>query len=504
MTEINLDFSLWPRQMEAFRSKATEILFGGATEGGKSHLVRVILNVLCLAIPGLQCVLIRKKFDDILKNHVEGPTGFRAMLAPLIEAKAVRVTESGVYYPNGSIIAFQHCQDERQFTSAQGVEKHVLVVDEATQISERLIKFFRAWVRMPLEMKERVPAEYRDKLPLILYTANPIGTSVSYFRRAFVKARPAFAIEKVHGFLRQYIPSRAVDNLSIDQEAHIGRLADLNDEALARALDTGDWDSPIGDFFKTFNDDQHTVPDFHPPEWWFKFRTFDWGSADPFSVLWWCVSDGEDFIDEMGRKRWFPRNALICYREWFGCDPQDQTKGLHLANEDIARGIRERTLEPVSNITLTDSLPFNDMGATRGGNDKRKYTIADVFADNGVPLTKANTKRVFGCAQVRSRLQGITHDKGNIPMMYFVESARYVREYLPAIETDPNNREVCSDHGEASHSVDTVRYAASAKPLAIDRAKSAEERIAEGKVLTPKKILAQLTQKSGANQIGRR
>jgi len=492
---VELNLSLWPRQMQAFLSKATEILFGGASEGGKSHFVRVLLIVLCLAIKGLQCVLIRKKADDIIKNHVNGRTGFKSLLAPLIKNGAVKVTEDGVNFVcNGSIIAFQHCQDERQFDSAQGVEKHVLVIDEATQISEWLIKVFRAWVRMPLEMAETLPPEYRGKLPLIIYTANPVGKSVGFFRRAFVKARPPFSIEEVNGFLRQYIPSRAEDNLSVDLKAHKGRLAELNDKALAEALDTGDWDSPIGDFFRQYDDDKHTLPDFIPPSHWFKYRTFDWGSSEPFCVHWWCVSDGEPFFaerlkeGELVRERlWVPVGALICYREWYGCDEEHPEKGIEMSNERIAQGIKDRTTEVTSGITLSDSLPFQERGNSRDGN---KYKMCDTFKENGVPLIQANTGRVFGCAEVKARLEG----KDGFPLLYFCISCRYVREYLPAVERDPIEVNAYTPDGEATHSSDSCRYACATRPI-VKRLDKTLRKPGSERIITPATILTKLNSK---------
>jgi hypothetical protein len=481
----NIDFELWDRQLEVLHSEGTEILFGGASEGGKSHVGRILLIVLCLAIPGLQCVLIRKKFDDILKNHVEGTNGFKSLLAPLVTAGAVKITEAGVWFPRGSVISFQHCQDERQFTSAQGSEKHVIFIDEATQISQTLILYFRAWCRMSKEDKANLPEEWRDKLPLILYTANPVGPSTGFFRKEFVKARPPFSIENVYGFRRQYIPSRATDNLSVDLDAHRGRLAALGDEALAKALDEGDWDAPVGDFFRQYDEELHACPDFTPPHHWFKFRTFDWGGSDPFCVLWWAVSDGEEFMGDNGRQLWFPRGCLIAYREWYGCDPDKESKGLQMRNEDMARGIVIRTPEVTSGITLSDSLPFQDRGSSNGRGDK--WTMADTFRDGGVPLTRANTDRVFGCAEVKQRLIG----KDDYPLIRFAQQCKYTREYLPAVQQDPTKREAYVQDGDATHSSDCVRYACAARPLILSKPDNSQPVFRNG-TLTPKEILNQL------------
>lgn len=48
-----LDLALHQRQTFAYESIATEILYGGAAGGGKSHLMRVAAIMWCANIPGL-------------------------------------------------------------------------------------------------------------------------------------------------------------------------------------------------------------------------------------------------------------------------------------------------------------------------------------------------------------------------------------------------------------------------------------------------------------------
>jgi hypothetical protein len=90
--ELNL--ALHAKQGEALNSQGTEILYGGAAGGGKSHLMRVAAILWCAAIPGLQVYLFRRIYDDLIKNHMEGPKGFRAMLAPWALAGFVRIVDS--------------------------------------------------------------------------------------------------------------------------------------------------------------------------------------------------------------------------------------------------------------------------------------------------------------------------------------------------------------------------------------------------------------------------
>lgn len=488
--KIELDLGLHPRQLQAFNSKSTELLFGGATEGGKSHYARVFLIAACLAVKHLQCVLIRKKHSDIQSNHLEGRTGFRSLLEPLSKLKQVNITADNIKFANGSVIAFQHCQDERQFDSAQGVEKHILVIDEATQISERLIRFFRAWVRMPNEMRATLPPDWKDKLPCIIYTANPIGVSVPFFKRKFVDARPHESIEDIEGFKRQYMLSRYTDNPSVDEAAHKGRLQGIGDDQVARALDLGDWSAITGEFFPEWDEERHVVTDCLPPHSWFRFRGMDLGYAEPFCVYWVAVSDGEPFYDSDGHERWFPRGAFLVYREWYGCDQANPAIGIRLRNEDIAAGIIARSeVDAGSCITLTDSLPFQD----RGG-EGPAYT----FLRSGAPLTLGDTSRITGWSAMRGRLIGkeVPGYDSKLPMLYICASCKYARDYIPALPRHPSEtrKEDAAEHGEATHSPDTLRIICMAHTVIKDNPHmpSPERLAAESKLkrVTMNRILA--------------
>ena len=461
--------SLHPRQLQALNTKATELLFGGATRGGKSYFTRVALILWCTWVPGLQCLVLRKYYEDVIQNHMEGPDGFRAMLRPYVEAGIVKTTENQIRWTQtGSLITLNHCSSDEAAEKNQGIAKNVLIFEEACQILERYIRFIRGWVTMSEDMQKKVPEELRKlgvKFPKIIYTANPIGISMGYFRRNFVKAQPKAVIWKAPpeegGFDRQYIEARVDDNPSENKEHVFNRICGLNDSAMADALLNSNWDAPIGDYFPQYDDSLHTTPNFTPPDHWFKFITFDWGSREPFAVLWWAVSDGEFFHDNLNKKRAFPRGALVCYREWFGCMETDPAKGNQMRNAEIAKGITDRTRESTSGLVITDSLPFQDRGMSLNG---KKYRISDVFSEHGCPLVLGNTARITGWAQVRDRLIG----EDGIPMIYFTESCVHTRDYLPALGRSKNNPEDAEEDGEATHTSDCVRLACTTRPFIKD------------------------------------
>jgi hypothetical protein len=111
---VELNLKLHPKQGEAFQTEATEILYGGAAGSGKSHLIRVGAIYWCSAIPGLQVYLFRRIRDDLVKNHMEGPKGFRGLLAPWSSAGFVTIVEDEIRFWNGSRIYLCHCKDPKE------------------------------------------------------------------------------------------------------------------------------------------------------------------------------------------------------------------------------------------------------------------------------------------------------------------------------------------------------------------------------------------------------
>jgi hypothetical protein len=255
---------LHDKQCVAFETVAAEVLFGGAAGGGKSYPMRVAAIVWCASIAGLQVYLFRRVRDDLIKNHVEGPKGFRALLAPWVHANWCRLAGNEIRFWNGSRIYLCHCQDERDIYKYQGAEMHVLLIDELTNFTETMYRFLRNRVRM-VGIKDNLTGDQVGKFPRVLCGANPGNIGHLWVKRTFRRRRRAIGNSPRHRrrrVLRQYIPARLEDNPSMasDDPGYEARLEGLGSKSLVAAMRWGDWDVIEGAFFDCWDVRKHVLP----------------------------------------------------------------------------------------------------------------------------------------------------------------------------------------------------------------------------------------------------
>ena len=465
------------KQQIFFDSEATQILWGGDTRGGKTAGVKLSLIQWCAFIPGLQCDIFRYNLDDVIGSYMEGDFSFHTLMHQWERDGKVVINQREVKFWNGSLISLEHCSSDKAMQKHQGIPKHVRVFDEAGQIPTRRMKWLSGWVTMSQDMQLKVPEPWRGRFPKIIYLSNPVGPSKPYLRKLFVKARPKYAVEKVGAFKRQYIPARVDDNPSEDAEATRARVREATDEATADALLNENWDAQTGNYFQMWDEDRHVVKSFVIPDHWTRFRTFDYGSHEPWACLWWAISPGVlvPGVGPNGEDIYLPKGCLVCYREWYGCKAEHPVKDKDSeitnkapegwSHEDMVQGIHNRTEERFRNQpTFTDSFPFNKLGG---------HSISDDFKDAGLILRLGDTDRRSGWAQMGSKLTGVKLIAGNnthFPMLVFFDTCKYCRDYVPMIERNPDEGKTwdAQESGEATHISDCCRLAAMVKKVVAD------------------------------------
>lgn len=459
MSELNL--RLHHKQGLALLTAATEVLYGGAAGGGKSHLMRVAAILWCAAIPGLQVYLFRRIREDLVKNHMEGPKGFRSLLAGWVVSGFVTIVEDEIRFWNGAKIYLCHCKDEKDIYKYQGAEIHVLLIDELTHFLETMYRFLRNRVRM---VGLDLPDEYRGLFPRIMCGANPGGIGHLWVKRTFVDAAIPMAKRLMDaedgGMVRQYVPARLEDNPSMtaDDPGYEKRLEGLGSKALVQAMRWGDWNVVEGAFFDCWDIKRHVLTPFEVPDDWTRLRSGDWGSFRPFSFGWWAV------VPDLWRTPsglWLQRGCLLRIKEWYGCVPGKENIGLKLHAEKVGEGLWDRESDmPKIKDAVLDPAAFSEDGGPsiaerifRGSKDRIIFRRAD-------NARVGSRGAMGGWDQMRGRLVG---DEEGFPMMACFETCTDSVRTIPALQHDASRPEDLDTDGE-DHAADEWRYLGMSRP----------------------------------------
>jgi hypothetical protein len=453
-----MDLSLHPRQTEAFLSPATEILYGGAAGGGKSHLLRVAALAWCVMLPGLQVYLFRRCVQDLLKNHAEGPTGLLAMLGPWLAQGSARFSQSRsrVEFANGSRLHLCHCQHDKDALKYQGAEMHVLLIDELTHFTEAQYRFLRHRVRLG---GLTVPKAHRERFPRIVCSSNPGGPGHNWVKAMFLDPAPAGSVTRTGpqegGMLRQYLPARLEDNptLAATDPGYALRLTALGNPALVKAMRYGDWDIVAGGAIDDlWSAKIHVLPPFAVPGSWAVDRSLDWGSSRPFSVGWWAQSDGTEAVLADGSCRAWPPGTLFRVAEYYGWSGKPD-QGLRLTAADLARRIKD--IEGVFPFAVrpgpADSSIFDTVNGT---------CLAEDMARLGVAWLRANKSpgsRLLGLEHLRRRLGAGLKTPMEEPGLFVFDTCRHFIRTVPILPRDCRRPDDVDTQAE-DHVYDETRY----------------------------------------------
>lgn len=349
--------------------------------------------------------------------------------------------------PGGGRLRFAYLERDADAESYQGHSYTRVYVEEMGNFpSQAPIRKLMATLRSA----HGVPVGFRA-------SANPGGPGHGWIKHRYIDPAPLgwdILTDPETGLERVYIPSRVTDNhvLMAQDPGYIARLKASGSQELVKAWLEGDWSVIAGAFFGEFSTEQHVVAPCELPADWARFRAADWGSAKPFSVGWYAVSDG-------AHPR-FPRGALVRYREWYGMRENEPNVGLKMTAEEVADGIIARETEALRYAVLDPAAFSQDGGPSIAERINDKLGKA-----KRVQFHRADNARVGkrgslgGWDQVRARLKG----DGEQPALYVFSTCTHLIRTLPALQHDEARPEDVDTEGE-DHAGDELRYACMSRP----------------------------------------
>lgn len=420
------------------------VAYGGARGGGKSWAVRTKAILLCLAWPGIKCIIIRNSYTELRNNHI------MPLLKQLAGAAVYNKQEKIFTFPNGSTIAFGYCASDADLGQYQGAEYDVIFLDEAGLLQEEWIRQIIVCCRGVNNFPKRV-----------YYTLNPGGVSHGYFKRLFIDRRfQDNERPEDYGFIQALVKDNPA--LLNSQPEYLHTLEALPPK-LRKAWLEGSWDIFSGQFFEDFVPNPpaetareegtsveelrrqrrwcHVIEPFDIPKGWTILRSYDFGYGKPFSVGWWAVDYG---------------GVLYRILELYGCTDEPNT-GVKWTPEEQARKVAEiegshpwlkgRKITGVADPAIWD--------ASRG------ESIAETFSKYRVYFTPGDHQRIPGWMQVHYRLQ---FDENGFPRMYVFEGCQAFIRTIPLLQYDKTHVEDIDTTLE-DHVADEVRYLCMSRPV---------------------------------------
>ena len=285
----HIKLKLQAKQHDLFKylekyKRALYVMYGGAKAGGKSYCGRALLIKTCMEYSGIQAVIIRRTFPELLANHI------RKLFVEYPFLKDwYRATEKAIYFPNGSVLELKYLASVNDVYNYQGIEYDVIFLDEATQHEEETFKILKTSLRSDPKIIEKNPGF----MPFFLLTSNPGGIGHNWCKRLFID-RDFNPNESPDDYY--FISAKIWDN-PLFLNANPGYLANLKElpKDLMQAYLEGDWSIFIGQFFKDWREDIHVVEPFEIKNW-NRIFCVDWGYFPHPSHVGWYAIDPEQNI----------------------------------------------------------------------------------------------------------------------------------------------------------------------------------------------------------------
>ena len=231
-----MEIQLSRRQKAFVDANETEVLYGGAAGGGKSHGQLLDAFLYALKYPRSKQLILRRTFPELEKSLIRVARG----IYPTAIFSYNQSSHTG-RFPNGSLVDFGHLSSDSDVYQYQSAEYDVIRFDELTHFTEfqylYLISRIRGANGYPKQIKS---------------STNPGGVGHAWVKKRFIDpAPPNTSFTGDDGSSRIFLPAKIDDNKFLMQKdpGYKQRLLVMGENE-QKALLHGVWDIFDGQFSK--------------------------------------------------------------------------------------------------------------------------------------------------------------------------------------------------------------------------------------------------------------
>lgn len=417
MRQVTIDLrTASEKQKQFFRSAVTYTGYGGSRGGGKSWAVRAKAAWNAFRYPGIRQLIVRRTLPELEENHIR-------QMRELCEGAAVyKEQKKQLIFPNRSVIRFGYCDTENDVLQYQGQEYDCIFLDEATQLTEFQFQTFKGCMRGVNEFPKQM-----------YVTCNPGGVGHAWVKRLFID-REYRSGERPEDYT--FIQAGVQDNKILQEKDpdYIHRLEALPYELREMWL-YGKWDIMAGAFFHEWSREVHVTEPFLVPEHWRWYVSMDYG-MDMLAAYLICV-------DTVG-------NAWVTAEVYEGRDLGEGHNGL------IISEAAERILDMVGDTPVYEYLAPPDLFNAR---QETGRSVADIFNEHGIYLTKTSNDRVAGWSAMREMLKVDEGENGTLTAKLKIwRGCTNLIRCIPLLQYDEHRpNDAANNPHEITHGPDALR-----------------------------------------------
>lgn len=454
-----------------------EVLYHGTRGVGKTEALLVAFAMLCGKGYGNKCVgiIFRKEYkalDDLIKKSKK--LFYKLFPNGECEWKNSQTQYKWVWNTGEELLFRSIATMEDYDTKYHGQQYTFIGWEELTTWKD--LALYEAMKSCLRSSVDDLDDEDENPVPLLIRsTTNPYGPGRSAVKRYFIDVAPAgveFEVttewdDEIYTSKRMHIFGTFKENVYLEKD-YILKLIGLKETDYNKYLSwaLGDWNAITGGMFGDYWDyDCHTLDPFLLPSTAILDRSFDYGTASPFSVLWHAELNGESFKNANGEIICPPAGSIIVFNEYYGASLLEKPNvGINLNASKIAKNIKEMETKMAGKFYSiysevepgpADNSIWNDSKV------KGLKTIADLFEDGaGIKWErsdKAKGSRVTGVEIFKEMLIATKNKDPDAPWIMFFRNCKFAINNIPNLQVDEKNPEDV-DTTQPDHDWDSLKY----------------------------------------------